>query len=283
MLKQLLLSRKIADKKRALEELRKKRDEIQSRRAAMKKREEELESAVNEITEETEEEAKTAVEEAVGEFEAELQAIEAEEAENGQAITDLEEAISDLQGELDEIAKKVEEAARQVTDPAPADPAPAEPAETNKERNVNVPMKQRKMKSFSTRAWFGGDMQARSAFFARDDVKQFASRMREFIREKRAVSGGDLLIPQVMLPMIQEVAEAKSKLLPYVNLDDVSGTTKKNVMGSIPEAVWTDMYGRINEMNLGFANVEMDGHKVAAFIPLDNALVEDSEDRKSVV
>lgn len=277
MLKQLMLARRKAEKEKALEQLREAREELRKKREALKKREEELEQAVQEITEETEEEAKTAVEEAVADFESEVAQIEKEETENAQAITDLEEAISDLQEELDEIAQKVTDAAQQVQEAAPSEPAPEEPIETNKERNVRYPMK-RNMKSFDTRAYFGGDTQRRAAFFARDDVKQFAQRMRTFIAEKRAVTGGDLLIPQVMLPMIREVVEAKSKLVPYVNVEHLKGTSKQPIMGAIPEAVWTDMYGRINEMSLNFASAEMDGHKVAAFIPMYNSLLEDSDE-----
>ena len=49
------------------------------------------------------------------------------------------------------------------------------------------------------------------------------------------------------------------------------------IMGTIPEAVWTEMCANLNELSLGFNDVEVDGYKVGGFIPVCNANLEDSE------
>lgn len=122
-----------------------------------------------------------------------------------------------------------------------------------------------------------GTTQQRDAMFARQDVQEFANRVRQLGREKRAVTGGDLLIPEIMLPMIREQVEADSKLLKHVNLQSVGGTARENIMGTIPEAVWTEMCANLNELTLVFNDVEVDGYKVGGFIPVCNALLEDND------
>ena len=261
-LKQLLLNKKIAAKKAELEELRTKQADIQTRRDAMKKREEDLEAAVQEITEETEQEAKDAVDEAVQQFEADMQAIDQEATENGEAIDQVEAAVQALQEELDAIEEIVAQAAQQVEETVnPTD-------NEGTERSVTI---------MNTRKFFGMSTQERSAFFARQDVKDFAQRVREMGINKRAVTGGDLLIPEVIVGVIREQVEQSSKMLKYVNRQVVGGTARQIVMGTIPEAVWSEMCGNLNEMNLAFNDATVDGYKVDAYIPLWNALLEDND------
>lgn len=261
-LKQVVAAHKLAGLRKQLDSLMAKREDIKARRAAMKTREEELEAAVQEITEETADEAKTAVEEAVAEFEQQVEAVEAEAAENDQAIGDLEAAIDTLQTELDDIAQKVEDAAGQMEEQG------TDTDETSDERSNKI---------MSKRKFFGMTAQERSAFFARQDVKDFLARLRKAGIEKRAVTGGELLIPEVILGLIREQVEENSKLLRYVNHQSVGGTGRQIVMGTIPEAVWTEMCAKLNELALGFNDAVVDGYKVGAYVALCNALIEDND------
>lgn len=133
------------------------------------------------------------------------------------------------------------------------------------------------MNTNTRKLWFGMDHQERDGFVAREDVKAFAQRVRDLIGEKRTVKGAELTIPVVMLPLIRTVAEESSKLIKHVNLQRVRGESRANVTGLIPEAVWTDMCGKINEVEWAFGQIEMDGYKVAAGLYLCNAIVEDSD------
>lgn len=264
-LKQLLLTKKISAKKAELEELRTKQQEIQTRRDAMKKREEDLETAVQEITEETEQEAKDAVDEAVQQFEADMQAIDQEATENGEAIDQVEAAVQALQEELDAIEETVTQAAQQVDDTLNTND------NEGTERSVTI-MNTRKK-------FFGMNTQERDAFFARQDVKDFAQRVRVLGKEKRSVTGGELTIPEVMLDLIREQVETNSQLLKYVNYQPVGGTARQDVMGTIPEAVWTEMCAKLNELDIGFNDTIVDGFKVGAYVALCNALLEDNDVR----
>ncbi len=266
-LKQLILSRKIAEKRAALTAAQSKVDELAEKRKALETREAELEEAVKEITDETEEAVKAEVDAAVAEFEAEVAQVEADQAAADEELVNLQKDISDLQSELDELNKKVEgdEDPEEEPEPAPAD----EPAD-------NEARAERKVKTMNIRSMFG-TAQQRAALFAREDVKAFAARVRELGKNKRAVSGGDLLIPEIMLPMIREQVEQNSKLLRYVNLQHVGGTARETIMGTIPEAVWTEMCANLNELTLTFNDAEVDGYKVGGFIPVCNALLEDND------
>lgn len=127
------------------------------------------------------------------------------------------------------------------------------------------------------REFFGMTTQERDTLFARSDVKEFLLRLRSAGREKRAISGAELLIPDVLLGVIREQAAEASKLMKHVSLRVVPGTSRATVAGAIPEAVWTEMCAKLNELAISFTNIELDGYKVGGFIPVCNALLEDSD------
>ena len=263
-LKQLILSRKISSVREKLTAAEQRKADLDAKRTALQTREAELEEAVKEITDQTEETVKAEVEAAVNEFEAEVAQVEADQAAAQEEIVNLQQEISDLTAELDELNKKVEET-------EPADPAAADEVPADDEARA-----ERKVKSMNVRSMFGSAQQ-RTALFQREDVKAFAQRIRDLGKNKRSVTGGELLIPEVMLPMIREQVEQNSKLLPYVNLQSVHGTARETIMGTIPEAVWTEMCANLNELTLTFNDAEVDGYKVGGFVPVCNALLEDND------
>ena len=62
-----------------------------------------------------------------------------------------------------------------------------------------------------------------------------------------------------------------------VNMTALTGTIRQVIMGAIPEAVWTEMCANINELDLGFNEIEMDGYKVAGYIKICNAILDDND------
>ena len=80
-----------------------------------------------------------------------------------------------------------------------------------------------------------------------------------------------------MLPLIKQVIEQNSKLMKYVNNRHVSGTSRQNIMGAIPEAYWDEMYAPIKELDLEFFNMEMDGYKTSGYFSVANAILEDND------
>lgn len=240
MLKALLLRNKIDSKKAELAELR-------TNAAELEKREKELESDINEAK--TEEE-KAAVEKAVNQF-------EQDKAENEKSISELEAEIADMEKELDAVEQKQQ--------------TPQTEGNSGDEtRKGNVKMKTRLK-------FFGMNAQERDAFFANDAVKSWLERVREMGKNQRSITGAELLIPDVALDLIKETVLKYSKLYKHVNVKSVPGKARQNVMGAIPEAIWTEMCSTLNELNLTFNNVEVDGYKVGGFIAICNAVLEDSD------
>lgn len=240
MLKALLLRNKIDSKKAELAELR-------TNAAELEKREKELESDINEAK--TEEE-KAVVEKAVNQF-------EQDKAENEKSISELETEIADMEKELDAVEQKQQ--------------TPQTEGNSGDEtRKGNVKMKTRLK-------FFGMNAQERDAFFANDAVKSWLERVREMGKNQRSITGAELLIPDVALDLIKETVLKYSKLYKHVNVKSVPGKARQNVMGAIPEAIWTEMCSTLNELNLTFNNVEVDGYKVGGFIAICNAVLEDSD------
>lgn len=235
-----LMKRKELDRLTAqLEELREKAD-------GFEKREAELEGMIDEA--ETDEE-RAAVEEEVTNFETEREQVTGE-------IKDLEERVAGIERELDEI-EEAQEPEPEVVEP-----------EVVKERGIEI---------MSKRNIFAGlDVQTRDAMFARDDVNQFMDTVRGALFEKRAITGAGLLVPTVWLDLLRENIMDYSKLVKHVNFVAVSGDAVKPIMGTIPEAVWTDCCGKLNEIDLAFNDVEVACWKVGGFFPICNANLEDS-------
>lgn len=238
-LKALMLRKRLNDANKALAALRDKDAEFE-------KREAELTESIEEA--ETEEE-KAAVE-------GEIDAFEADKAAHEEKKNKLEGEIADLEGEL-----RDEEAAQNTDAPA-GEPAPQE---RKKENNI------------MRRDFFGMSIQERDAFVAREDVQKFLGEVRSAIKEKRAITGAGNLIPQVMLGLLRENVIRYSKLYRHVFVRPVPGTGRMVVEGSIPEAVWTEMCANLNELDLAFTNVEVDGYKVGGYFRICNATLEDSD------
>lgn len=236
-LKVLMLRKKIEGAEKELEALR-------TKNAEFEKREQELEQAIGEA--ETEEETKT-VEDAVAEFEKEKETHAADQAALEQTIAGLEKDLAD------------EEAKQDTTPPAP------------EARN--------EVKDMSTRSKIFAklNMEQRNAMFERQDVKDFLSRAREAIKNKRAITNAGLLIPDVFLGLLRENIENYSKLYKHVYVRSVNGTAREVVEGTIPEAVWTEMCANLNELDLAFNEVEVDGYKVGGYFVMCNATLEDSD------
>lgn len=238
-LKTIMLRRSIDKKKAELEQLRAKDQEFQTREA-------ELEKAIGEA--ETEEEEKVLTEE--------VEKFDAEKTEHEQSKQALETEITEMEGQLEELERNA---------PSPTAPENHKP----KERTDN---------NMETREkFFGMDIQQRSAFFQRQDVTEFLTRVRAVMKEKRAVTGADLTIPTVVLDLIRQNIMEYSKLYKHVRVRNVPGKARQNVMGLMPEGVWTEMCATLNELDLTFAGVEVDGYKVGGYIAVCNATLEDSD------
>lgn len=238
--------------------LRKKLEEMQARMAQLAQktaelntREAELTSAMDEA--ETEEQLRS-VEELVDTFTAEQRAHQ--------------ETVDALQREIDTAQEELR--GLETKQPAPKPNTP--------------PMVERKddfyMSNRQTRAFGSMTMEQRTAFVQLGDVQEFLTRFRDTFRnapQGRSVTGGELLIPTVVLDLIRQNIEDYSKLIRRVRLVPVSGQARQPIMGTIPEAVWTEACGAVNALNFQINQAEVDGYKVAGYAVICNSTLEDTD------
>lgn len=238
-LKALLLRKKIEDKKKELDQLRENEKSFETREA-------ELEQAIEEAV--TKEE-KDVVEEKINQF-------EGEKEEHQTKKDGLEQEIVSLETDLEKLEREA--------------PILQETIQTRSRKDYDGG-------GMEIRSFYGMNLQERSAFFAREDTKNFLNEIRTCIREKRALTNVGLMMPEVMLDLLKEVVENESKLLKYVAKRPVSGTTRQRIMGTIPEGIWTEMTDALNELDISFSDVEVDGYKIGGFFAVSNSVLEDND------
>ena len=125
--------------------------------------------------------------------------------------------------------------------------------------------------------WKEMSYEERTAFVQKEEMQSFLGEVRAAIKEKRAISNAGYLIPQVLLGLLRENIEDYSKLYRRVNLRPLGGTGRMVIEGTIPEAVWTEACANLNELDLSFSKVEVDGYKVGGYFKVCNATLEDSD------
>lgn len=128
----------------------------------------------------------------------------------------------------------------------------------------------------NVRAFDSLPVETRNQIVEREDVKEFLERMRSMKGNTRAIQGGELEIPVVFLELISENMYRYSKLLNRVRVRNVPGEARQTIAGTVPEAVWTEMCGAINELTFVFNQITLDGYKVAGYVPVCNSLLEDT-------
>ena len=245
MLKTLMLKRDIDRKKKELEDLR-------GIEESFKTREAELEQAINET--ETDEQREAVADE--------VEKFDSDKTEHEAKVAELEREIEELEGQLADMERNAPKPTTKTN----------EKIERSKTLTINIRTLPRNQRAFDAIP-----AEERSAILAREDVKNFLTQLRSMKGQTRAVSGGELLIPVVMLDLVAENMYRYSKLLNRVRVRMVNGEARQTIAGLVPEAVWQEMCGAINELTFQFNQITLDGYKVAGYIPVCNALLEDND------
>lgn len=240
MLKYLRLKSERKQAATALAELRAKKAEFEERTATLG---EELENA-------TTEEAITEVETKISELEAEIA-----KADVDTAIGVAESEIERIDGEIKDIEARSKEATKKMP--------------TRNKEGVEVTMARGFWKEISE--------EQRTRVLADESTKNFIGTLRTFKGQTRAVSGAELTIPEVSLGIIRDNLHRYSKLISQVTVKSVSGKARQNIIGAVPEGVWTEAIGTLNELAFTINQVEVDAYKVGGYIPLYNSILEDSD------
>lgn len=256
-LRQILLAQQIARLEQQRTDLMTEITSVSARRTAWQAREAAAEAAFGEINENTPQEERDAFDAEAAAIEAEDNEIRADEERTSARLAEIDAEITEKRNALEEIKNR-------------STPAPATPAAAQNGGNTNM----------ENRDFFGMSPERRDAFFAREDVRGWLANVRAIGRavgQTRTVSGQELLIPEVVLPLIRDSVNKNSKLMKHVNVQRVGGTARQIIMGDIPEAVWTEMCKKLNELKLDFSAAEVDGYKVGGYIAVCNAVLDDSD------
>lgn len=238
-----------------IKSLRKQLDALREKDADFTKREEDLTAAINEAAELEGDEAA----EAQKAVEAEVEQFEAEKKEHEDKKAGLESEIAELESDL------AKEEAEQDTAPVAAEPK----QEEREDKKVMITKRNRIFANIG--------VQERTAMFEREDVKAYLNEVRSCIKNKRELTNVGLTIPTVFIDVIKENIENYSKLYKHVNVKAINGKGREVVQGTIAEAIWTECCAVLNELSLGFNDVEVDCFKVAGFYKVCNAVLEDSD------
>ena len=250
MLKILMLKRQLDAKRSELKALEDKDAEFQTREA-------ELETAIGEV------EPGNAEQEAA--VTAEVDAFEADKAAHETAKQALSADIESLETELADLERQA---------PAPKTPEKREKVrgDVHMETKINI-----RSLPMGRRAFDALPMEQRQAIVAQPEVQEFLGKMRGMKGQSRAVTGAELTIPVVFLDLIAENMFRYSKLMNRVRMRNVTGEARQTIAGTVPEAVWTEMCGAINELTFVFNQITLDSYKVAGFVPVCNSILEDND------
>lgn len=249
-LKALMLKRSIDAKKAELAALEAKDEEFSTREADLAQAIEEVEPG------DTEQE---------GAINAEIEQFEADSTTHSEAKETLRVDIERLEGELEEIERSA---------PVPTAPEIKKNDVRGDQKMENINIRSLPM---TRRAFDALPMEQRNTIVAQDDVKAFLGELRSMKGQSRAITGAELTIPVVFLDLISENMFRYSKLLNRVRVRNVSGEARQTIAGTVPEAIWTEMCGAINELSFTFNQVTLDGYKVAGYVSFCNSLLEDSD------
>ena len=231
MLKILILKRQLDAKRSELKALEEKDAEFQTREA-------DLETAIGEV------EPGNAEQEAA--VTAEVDAFEADKTAHETAKQTLSADIEHLETELADLERQ-----------APAAKTPEKREKVRGDVHMETQINIRSL-PMGRRAFDALPMERRQAIVAQPEVQEFLSKMRGMKGQNRAVTGAELTIPVVFLDLISENMYRYSKLLNRVRVRNVRGEARQTIAGIVPEAVWTEMCGAINELTFVFGKVTLD-------------------------
>ena len=240
-LKQILVARKIEQRKALLAEL-------VSHEEAFTKRSAELEAAIEEA--ENDEELSAVEEEATK--------LDGEKTEHEEQKSKLESEIGELEEELTELNENAPKNNKENRSAAP---------KTNIRKTEGE--SRMKVNKYETRSQMLDRLNE-------EEVRSFYTKVSEAAKNKRALTDTNIVIPEQVINMIQTRLGDYSKLYSEVTVQTLTGTARVVMDGAIPEAIWTEMCDPVEELASSFSQTELDGYKVGGFIPVCNAVLEDS-------
>lgn len=228
-LRQIMLLKKIEQRKSAL-------DALLEQESGFTTRSKELEAAIEEAA--TDEEIQ-AVEESITE-------LDTEKEEHEQKKTKLEGEIAELEGELEQLNSK----------------------EPQTQKRTSAKGETIQMNRLQVR-----ELLRTGEYYKRSEVTEFY----EQFKNLRAVGGGELTIPEVIVNRIMDIMGDFTTLYPLVDKIQVKGTTRILIDTDTTAATWIEQKGAIPTGDVGtIGYLDFDGFKVGKVTFVDNYLLQDS-------
>jgi HK97 family phage major capsid protein len=223
---------------KALELKRQKLEEIKTKAADILKRSEAAQTALSEA----------ANEEDLTLLETEITTIETEQTANDTEKKTVEDEIAALEQELEEVQARATENNKQSR---------SKGAETMKDVN-----------RLQVR-----EMLKTGEYYKRSDVTEFYEKFKNL----RAVTGGELTIPEVIVNRIMDMLGDYSTLYPLVDKIQVKGTARILIDTDTTPASWVEQNASLPIGDVGtLAYLDFDGFKVGKVTFVDNYLLSDS-------
>lgn len=214
---------------------------LRDKQAEFKTREKELEAALDEAK--TEEDINLVTE-------------NIEQLENEVKETAIDEKISTIENEIADIEKELTELDERSK-------------EVVKEKNQSKKEREEKgMHKLQVR-----ELIKTGAYYERAEVKEFYEKFKNL----RAVTGGELTIPEIVVNRIMDIMGDYATLYPLVDKIRVNGTARILIDTDTAAATWVEMAGAIPQGDVGtITDISFDGYKIGKVTFVDNYLLQDS-------
>lgn len=225
---------------KALEIKRAKLQELETKVAAIHKRSEDTQTAL----------AEAANEEDLALLETEIGQIEKEQADVDTEKKNVEQEIADLEQELQDVSERAKESAKNAQ---------------TRDKGANG------MKAINRHEV--RELLKTGEYYKRSEVVEFYEKFKNL----RAVTGGELVIPEVIVNRIMEILGDYSTLYPLVDKIRVKGTARILVDTDTTAATWIEQNAALPIGDVGtLAYIDFDGFKVGKITFVDNYLLQDS-------
>jgi HK97 family phage major capsid protein len=226
---------------KALELKRQKLKEIENKAADILRRSEETQAGLNEA----------ANEEDLNLLETEISNIEKEQTDNDAEKKTVEDEIAALEADLQEVQERAKQTQQQTQT--------RDKGAVDNMKGINRLQVRELLKS--------------GEYYKRSDVTEFYEKFKNL----RAVTGGELAIPEVIVNRIMDILGDYSTLYPLVDKITVKGTARILIDTDTTPAQWIEQSAALPVSDVGtLAYIDFDGFKVGKITFVDSYLLQDS-------
>lgn len=224
---------------KALELKRQKLKELETKAAAILKRSEDTTTALGEA----------ATEEDLNLLETEISTIEKEQLELDAEKKTVEDEIAALEEELEDVQARADKTKQQ--------------SQSRSKGAIETMVNRFEVK----------ELIKTGEYYKRSDVTDFYEKFKNL----RAVTGGELTIPEVVVNRIMEILGDYSTLYPLVDKIRIKGTARIIIDTDTTPASWVEQNAALPVGDTGtLATIDFDGFKVGKITFVDNYLLQDS-------